>query len=80
MTTVPSPPPAEVVALAILFYTAGLVTPWYYAQERLRGFGRWMSMRLPYEPPPDQPNKQEALKQAVEQGEESPGDADGDET
>lgn len=67
----PSPPPVELLALAIVCYLAGCATPWYYAQERVRGFGRWLSSRLPYEPPPGE-DSGEALQAAVKAGEQSP--------
>ena len=41
--------PAALIALGVL---AGALAPTYYAAERLRGFGRAMVSRLPYEPPP----------------------------
>ncbi|MUW13929.1 hypothetical protein GJ633_04075 [Halorubrum sp. CBA1125] len=40
------------LAAVMLAYLAGAMTPVYYAQERMRGFGRAMASRLPYEPPP----------------------------
>jgi hypothetical protein len=67
----PSPPSLEVLALAVLMYLAGLVTPWYYALERMRGFGRWAVNWMPYSPPPGQ-DQGEALQEAVEAGERSP--------
>jgi hypothetical protein len=67
----PSPPPIELVALAVVMYLAGLVTPWYYALERMRGFGRAVTAALPYRPPPGE-EEGEAMKQAVEAGERSP--------
>jgi hypothetical protein len=70
----PSPPSLEVLSLAVLMYLAGLVTPWYYALERMRGFGRWAVNWLPYAPPPGEESGQ-ALEQAVEAGERTP-DAD----
>jgi len=67
----PSPPPVEFISVAVLFYLGGAITPYWYMQERLRGFGRWMGSKVPYEPPPGEESG-EALKQAVEAGEESP--------
>lgn len=74
----PSPPPVELLALAIVMYLGGCVTPFYYALERLRGFGRKIANLLPYEPPPGEEAGQ-ALQDAVEQGENSPGDSEGSE-
>jgi len=71
VAVLPSPPPVELVALAVVMYLAGLVTPWYYALERMRGFGRWAVNKLPYAPPPGEEAGQ-ALEQAVEAGERSP--------
>lgn len=77
MTTIlPSPPPIELLALALLSYLAGLLTPWYYAQERMRGLGRWFVNKLPYEPPPGE-ETDEALRRAVEEGESSSPNDDG---
>jgi hypothetical protein len=71
MAVLPSPPPVEYIALALLFYIGGLVTPWYYAQERMRGFGRWLAAKIPYEPPPGEESGK-AMERAVEAGEASP--------
>lgn len=75
LQVIPSPPPIEILALALVMYLAGLVTPWYYAQERMRGFGRWIAKQIPYEPPPGE-DAGEALQSAVEAGEESPDQED----
>jgi hypothetical protein len=40
------------ISAVMLAYLAGSMTPVYYAQERMRGFGRAMASRLPYQPPP----------------------------
>lgn len=53
MSLLPSPPPVELLALAVVLYIAGMVTPFYYALERMRGFGRWTVNKLPYAPPED---------------------------
>jgi hypothetical protein len=73
----PSPPPIELLALVILSYLAGAVTPWYFMQERIRGFGRGVTMKLLflYEPPPGEEAGQ-AMQDAVEAGETTP-DAEG---
>lgn len=68
---IPSAPPVEAVAAVIVAYIAGCVTPYWYMQERLRGFGRWMASRIPYQPPPGE-DAGEALQAAVDAGEESP--------
>jgi len=68
----PSPPPVELVALVILAYFAGAVTPWYFMMERIRGFGRGLTKKLLfiYEPPPGE-KADEAMQDAVEAGEGS---------
>lgn len=71
MSVIPSPPPAEVLALVLVAYLMGCITPWYYAQERMRGAGRWFVAQLPYAPPPGE-KADDALQAAVEQGENSP--------
>lgn len=76
MTILPSPPPVELLALFLLAYLAGCLTPWYFAQERLRGFGRKLAMLLPYEPPPGEEAGQ-AMQAAVEAGEKTPDDQEG---
>ncbi|EMA57167.1 hypothetical protein [Halorubrum lipolyticum] len=43
---------ATTLAMVMLAYLAGAMTPVYFAQERMRGFGRALASRLPYEPPP----------------------------
>ncbi|MCT9095285.1 hypothetical protein [Haloarchaeobius sp. HME9146] len=58
-------PTASVVVLAFL---AGAACPAYYAQERLRGFGRTILSRLPYAPPPGM-DAEQAMQQAVEAAE-----------
>ncbi|GAB7012044.1 hypothetical protein [Halolamina salina] len=52
------------VMFAIGVVTGSLV-PAYYAQERLRGFGRAMMGRLPYQPPPGL-DREQAMRAAVE--------------
>lgn len=63
-------PTTETLAVAVLFYVAGLVTPWYYAQERIRGFGRALASRIPYRPPPGK-HKDDAMQEAVAMGKSS---------
>lgn len=44
----------------------GSLAPTYYAGEKLRGFGRAMLNKLPYEPPPGK-EKEEALIEATDE-------------
>lgn len=69
--------PMRLVSIAVLSFLAGAACPAYYAQERLRGFGRAMFDRLPYRPPPGMEEEQ-ALRQAVESAEEDAADLEGD--
>lgn len=57
--------PLEYVAAVVVAFMAGAACPAYYAQERLRGFGRAVISRLPYTPPPGK-SEEEALADAVE--------------
>jgi len=75
MGILPGAPAPETIAVALVFYLAGAVTPWYFMQERLRGFGRWVASKIPYSPPPGE-DTGAAMQDAVEAGERSP---DGDE-
>jgi len=52
------------LSLVVLAFAAGATVPAYYAEERLRGFGRKLASRLPYEPPPGMSEK-EAMREAV---------------
>jgi hypothetical protein len=54
----------QLVAFAI-GTIAGSLVPTYYAQERLRGFGRTLFARLPYQPPPGM-EREAAMRAAVE--------------
>lgn len=67
--------PMRLVSIAVLAFLAGAACPAYYAQERLRGFGRAMFDRLPYRPPPGMEEEQ-ALRQAVESAEEDAAEED----
>ena len=60
---VPSTGTLELIVLAFL---AGATTPTYYAQERLRGFGRAVASRLPYKPPAGMETA-EAMEEVTEQ-------------
>lgn len=62
-------PSTGAVALFVLAFLAGAACPTYYAQERLRGFGRAIVDRLPYVPPPGM-EEQQALRAAMESAED----------
>jgi hypothetical protein len=47
----------------LLGFLGGATVPTYYAQERMRGFGRLVAGKLPYRPPPGQ-SEEEALQEA----------------
>ena len=51
------------LALGLL---GGATAPTYYATERLRGFGRWVFSRLPYELPPGAESEVEAMVEVIE--------------
>jgi hypothetical protein len=59
-------PDVVTVIAFVMGILIGATAPTYYAQERLRGFGRSMFKRLPYEPPPTAESEQEALEDATE--------------
>jgi len=61
-------PVTELAGLLVAFL-AGATAPTYYAQERLRGFGRAVFDRLPYTAPPGM-NEEQALAAALESAEE----------
>lgn len=67
--------PTEMLAVAVVCFLAGAATPVYYAQERLRGFGRAMMSKLPYRPPPGS-NEETALVEATTADAEPNGGAD----
>lgn len=58
-------PSTGTLAAIVLAFLAGATAPTYYAQERLRGFGRAVALRLPYRPPPGM-EEQEAMEAASE--------------
>lgn len=64
MVQLPAPSPNEVVYF-VTGVLVGLPAPYWYAQERIRGFSRAMMSKLPYEPPPGK-DKQQAMEEAVE--------------
>ena len=51
----------------VLGLLAGATAPTYYATERLRGFGRAIFAKLPYETPPGYESEDEALQEAVDE-------------
>jgi|GEM_PF-1589179 hypothetical protein len=63
-------PTSGTLAAVVLAFLAGATAPTYYAQERLRGFGRAVASRLPYKPPAGMETgeaMQAATEAAVEQ-------------
>ncbi|TKX86217.1 hypothetical protein EXE43_09615 [Halorubrum sp. SS5] len=58
-----------VIAAIVLAFAAGMVVPFYFALERMRGFGRALASKLPYKPPPGVEEGQ-----AMEQATDEPGD------
>lgn len=60
--------PFEQAPALLAAFIAGSLCPTYYAQEWLRGFGRAMVARLPYQPPPTM-SEEEALQAAAETAE-----------
>lgn len=69
-------PSTPTLALVVLAFLAGATAPTYYAQERLRGFGRAVASRLPYEPPAGMDAK-EAMEAATEHAAEQQAETDG---
>ncbi|WP_336001459.1 hypothetical protein [Halorientalis halophila] len=57
-------PSPEMVAVALLFFLAGMTVPTRYGIERLEGFGRIMAAKLPYKAPPGQ-DAETAMQEAV---------------
>jgi len=58
--------PTTLLAGMVVAFFAGSLCPAYYAQERLRGFGRAMFAAIPaYQPPPGMSEK-EAMRAALE--------------
>lgn len=62
LTAIPDAQTLAMVALALL---TGAMSPTYYAAERLRGLGRSLVGRLPYEPPPGM-EREQALVEATD--------------
>lgn len=73
MAQIPTPT-LEQIGWFLLGFLVGLPAPYWYAQERIRGFTRSVLKRIPYEPPPGQ-HKEEALEEAVSQ--DKKGEQDG---
>lgn len=69
---------SELLTVAVLSYLAGAACPVYYAEERLRGFGRVMLSRLPYAPPPGM-EESEAMETAARAAEGVEVDCGGEE-
>lgn len=59
----------------ILGLVVGSLAPTYFAAEQLRGFGRAMLAKLPYEPPPGKDEK-EALIEATDEAKKSTDEED----
>lgn len=65
MVSVPTPT-LEQLGFFIAGVLIGLPAPYWYTQERLRGFARSVFKRLPYEPPPGK-DTDEAMEEAVDE-------------
>ena len=76
LQTLPELPSGLVLAF-LAGLLAGMTVPLRYGMERLAGFSRALLGRLPYRPPPGR-EKEEALRAAVEEGQDSPGDVETD--
>ncbi|MFT4921059.1 MAG: hypothetical protein ACI8XM_000252 [Haloarculaceae archaeon] len=61
--------PVRAVSVVVVAFIAGATAPTYYAQERLRGFGRSVASRLPYKPPAGM-DEDEAMLAASEENDE----------
>ncbi len=62
--------PTTLLATILVSFLAGSLCPTYYAQERLRGFGRAMFAAIPaYRPPPGM-DEQQAMQAALESAED----------
>lgn len=67
---------SEMIAALLLAFTAGMCVPFRFGIERLRGFGRAVVSKLPYQPPPGV-EEGRALEAATEDNVD-PGEPDGD--
>lgn len=70
--------PTEALAAVVVAFLAGAACPVYYAQERLRGFGRAMMSKLPYQPPPGSDEESALVEATTADAEPNGGAADGD--
>ena len=61
---------AQTLGLLALAFLAGATAPTYYAQERLRGFGRFVASKLPYRAPPGR-EEQEAMVEATDDAQDT---------
>lgn len=61
---------SSLLGVALLAFLAGMAVPTRYGLERFAGFGRWFASKLPYEPKPGK-NEEEAMEEAVEQGDDA---------
>jgi hypothetical protein len=68
-------PSTGTLAVVVLAFLAGSTVPTYYAQERLRGFGRAVADRLPYRAPAGM-DEQEAMQAATEHAAEQQAETD----
>jgi hypothetical protein len=68
-------PSTATLAVVVLAFLAGSTVPTYYAQERLRGFGRAVADRFPYRPPAGM-EEAEAMQAATEHAAEQQAEAD----
>lgn len=66
--------PLDVLALLLVAYVCGLIVPFRYALERLRGFGRVVFSKLPYRPPAGM-TTEEAMSEAGDRCQESDADS-----
>lgn len=73
MVEIPVPTTREML-IFLAGILIGLPAPYWYAQERIRGFSRAALSQLPYMPPPGK-KEDEAMEEAVE-GEEIGEDSD----
>ncbi|MHC3379405.1 hypothetical protein [Haloarcula sp. H-GB5] len=64
-TQIPTPE-AQTVAVAMLFFMAGMAVPTRYGMERVEGFGRWVAAKLPFKPRPGT-DEETSMRRAVGQ-------------
>lgn len=63
MVNVPTPTSSDIL-IFLAGFLLGVPAPYWYAQERVRGFVRVILGGLPYEPPPGE-KREEAMLEAV---------------